>query len=149
MLSEKEKIDLIIHSAGILDGWAGMSYEKFITDLEIIRMVEYYLQGLSMTENDLALKVISEVGPGGQFLTNMHTMQNCRKEAWISNITESGPCKDGVNPTDAMVAKITAQKEKMLGQYKVSELDDEIIDRLSAYLTENGIPEETQALCRN
>ncbi len=64
MVSIKEGVDLIIHSAGILDGWSAMSYEKFVMDLEIIRMVEYVVQGLSLTDNDLALDAICEVGSG-------------------------------------------------------------------------------------
>ncbi|MGL4209117.1 MAG: trimethylamine methyltransferase family protein, partial [Candidatus Adiutrix sp.] len=32
-------VDLIVHSAGILDSWAAISYEKFICDLDIISMV--------------------------------------------------------------------------------------------------------------
>ena len=148
-VSLQEGVDLIIHSAGILDGYAGISYEKFVMDLEIIRMAEYYFQGLSLTENDLALDAIDQVGPGGQFLTHMHTMKNCREQTWISQIVLSGPCPDGVSPEDAMMEKVIAQKREILSQYKAPELNEKIVDHLSAYLTKNGVSEDALAFCRD
>ena len=146
-VSLQEGVDLIIHSAGILDGWAAMSYEKFMMDLEIIRMIEYYFKGVSLTENDLALDAIRQVGPGGQFLTHPHTMKNCRKDAWISNITVSGQGKQGVSPVQSMTEKIISQAEEMLSGYHPPELDDDVRSRLDSYLESNGITKKAVSLC--
>lgn len=147
LVSLQEGVDLIIHSAGILDGYVSMSYEKFIMDLEIVRMAEYYCKGLSLTDDDLALGVIRDVGPGGEYLTHMHTMQNCREQAWVSNIAVSGPVQTGVSPSDAMIDKIVAQKERILGRYRKPELEDQISRRLVDYLREKGISADMLTRC--
>ncbi len=138
-VSLQEKVNLILHSAGILDGYAAMSYEKFVTDLEVIRMAEYYFEEMATDDNALALNAIREVGHGGEFLTNMHTMQNCRKEAWISDIANTGPLKKTVSPHDAMMKKIKEKLESMIEGYQSPEIDADIKQRLDSYLIENGV----------
>lgn len=147
LVSLQEGVDLIIHSAGILDGYTCMSYEKFIMDLEIIRAIENYLKGLSLTQTDLALDVIRDVGSSGEYITHMHTMQNCREQAWISSITVSGPSQAGVSPSDAMIDKTVKQAEGMLGRYKKPQLKEQVSRRLNAYLKEKGISADVLTRC--
>lgn len=63
LASFQNGINLIIHSAGILDSFAGMSYEQFVVDLEIISMVKLYHKGMEVDEEKLSFHVIKEVGP--------------------------------------------------------------------------------------
>ena len=138
-VSLQEKVDLIIHSAGIVDGYSAMSYEKFIVDLEIIRLVEYYLKDMPMDENALALEAIQEVGWKGQYLTHSHTMKNCRNEAWISEITVTGPLKNAVSPHEAMMEKIGQKIDSMLKAYEQTTLDNYSQQYLDGFLKKNGV----------
>lgn len=135
----QEKVDLVIHSAGIMDGYAAMSFEKFITDLEVIRMAEYYLNDMPMDDNALALEAIQEVGWKHQYLTHPHTMQNCRKEAWVSDIASGGPLNSISSPQDAMMEKIDCKLNALLDSWELPPMNNETRQRLIAYLLENGV----------
>lgn len=86
----QNKVNLIVQSTGILDSFAAISYEKFIMDMEIIDMVKYYLDDFEINRNTLNLDLIKAVGPGGQFLTSLDTMEKCRTHSWTPTIGVRG-----------------------------------------------------------
>ena len=73
-------INFVLHSAGILESYNCMSYEKFIIDDEMCGMVKRIHRGIEVNEDTLALDVIKEVGPGGHFLDKDHTYNHFRTE---------------------------------------------------------------------
>lgn len=75
-------VDFVLHAAGILESYMSMSMEKFIMDDELCSMVRRFLRGTKLEVDDLAVQLIHDVGPGGQFLTSDHTYQNFRTEFW-------------------------------------------------------------------
>lgn len=80
MAASTTGINFVLHTAGILQYYMSMSYEKFIVDDEIAGMILRYLKGFDFAEDKFALEVISEVGPGGHFLTQKHTRKNHKVE---------------------------------------------------------------------
>jgi trimethylamine--corrinoid protein Co-methyltransferase len=73
-------INFVLHSAGILESYNCMSYEKFIIDDELCGMVKRIQRGFEVTPETLALDVIKNVGPGGHFLDKDHTFDHFRTE---------------------------------------------------------------------
>jgi trimethylamine--corrinoid protein Co-methyltransferase len=73
-------INFVLHSAGILESYNCMSYEKFIIDDEMCGMVKRIERGYEVNPDTLALDVIKEVGPGGHFLDKDHTFDHFRTE---------------------------------------------------------------------
>ncbi|NDW45075.1 trimethylamine methyltransferase family protein [Ruegeria sp. PrR005] len=63
-----------IHSAGWLEGGLTVSYEKIITDLEVLQMVAELCAGTPSTDADIALDALREVPPMGHFFGAAHTM---------------------------------------------------------------------------
>ncbi|MGD2186741.1 MAG: trimethylamine methyltransferase family protein, partial [Desulfobacterales bacterium] len=72
--------NFVLHSAGILESFNCMSYEKFIIDDEMCGMVKRIHRGIEVNPDTLALDVIKEVGPGGHFLDKDHTYDHFRAE---------------------------------------------------------------------
>lgn len=66
---------VVIHSAGWLEGGLSVSYEKIITDLEVLQMVAELCAGTSATDADIGLDALREVGPSGHFFGAAHTME--------------------------------------------------------------------------
>jgi trimethylamine--corrinoid protein Co-methyltransferase len=60
--------------------------DLMLIDNEIISVVRRVLQGLDASHESLALDVIAEVGPGGNFLAHDHTASHFRKELWIPKL---------------------------------------------------------------
>jgi len=135
-------VNLIVHSAGILDSYSAMSYEKFIVDLEIISMIDYYLRDIRLQEDDLAVDVINRVGPGGNFLFENHTADRCHTEPWMPELLTTGSL-EGDSPRQEMFDKIEIKIEKMLRAYRKPEMSAETIIRMRGYLLENGVDQKT------
>jgi trimethylamine---corrinoid protein Co-methyltransferase len=72
------RTSLVVHSAGILNSFSQFSFEQFMVDLEMIRMLNKNNEPLEIDEESLALDVIRQAGPGGEFLTSPHTLKYCR-----------------------------------------------------------------------
>lgn len=142
MVACQNDVNLIVHSAGILDSYGATSYEQFIVDLEIISMIEAYLSGLKSDPDDFAFDVIKEVGIGGQYLNNIHTARLCRTESWRPTIALRGHLVSG-NPNAQILDNIERQKNKMLSSYQEPALEPEKAARLRAYMTDTiGIAPE-------
>ena len=81
-------VDFVLHSAGILESYMSMSLEKFVMDDEICSVVRRIQRGTEINTETLALDLIREVGPGGEFLTAEHTFKHFRKELWQAQLSD-------------------------------------------------------------
>ena len=63
----------IIMGAGTLNQLLTIDYAKLVMDAEMARMINRIVGGVTVTDETLALDVIHEVGPGGEYLTHAHT----------------------------------------------------------------------------
>ena len=134
--------DLVVHSAGWLEGGLVASYEKFALDLEVIRMFERLREGLVVDDESLAFDTIAEVGPGGLFLAHEHTLARFRTDVFMSPLFRSQAYPTWVklgSPTADEIA--TDEWKKMLDSYVDPGIDDavdaelrEFIDRRAAVL---------------
>ena len=138
-VANQEQINFNFHSAGGLDSYGAMSYEKFVTDLEILGRIKHYLKDINTDENHLAVEVINQVGAGGEYLTQMHTAMNCRTAPFISDISVQGAAKDGVSANEALQARMADKLSAMYGAYEQPCLDPAIHDNLDAYMASVGV----------
>lgn len=138
LASRQANMNLMIHSAGMMDADAAMSYEKFMADLDIIAMVERFVRGVTVAEESLALDVIKSVGPAGEFLTHAHTMAHCRKESWVPGIGLRGH-RGADNPDEVLAANISGKMAAMLDEYRLPEMPGDIREQLDRFLVSKGI----------
>lgn len=68
---------MVVHSAGWLEGGLTISYEKMITDLEVLQMVAELCTAAPL---DTARDAVTEVLPGGHFFAAAHTMSRYQTE---------------------------------------------------------------------
>jgi trimethylamine---corrinoid protein Co-methyltransferase len=73
-------LGLICQPTGII------SALKLIIDNECLGMVKRFIKGFEISEETIALDLIKQVGPGGTFLDQMHTVEHCRTEHWQPSI---------------------------------------------------------------
>ncbi|SHJ77985.1 trimethylamine---corrinoid protein Co-methyltransferase [Dethiosulfatibacter aminovorans DSM 17477] len=136
----QEKANFVLHSAGILDGYGAISYEQFMIDLEIISMLDYYFKDLEIDDETLALDVIHEVGPGGEFLTSPHTFRNCRTSPWLPEISLRGLRVKESNKE--LIEKTIKKTEKMIEAYSNPGIDEAIVNNMIDHLIGLGIDSE-------
>jgi len=67
------RANIIYHAAGWMEGGLCTSFEKFVIDCEMLQQLAYYHRPVGVSDEDLAVKAIQEVGPTGHFLGSEHT----------------------------------------------------------------------------
>jgi trimethylamine--corrinoid protein Co-methyltransferase len=74
----------IINGLGALEFGLTFDYAKFMLDAECARMIQAMVAGIPLTDAQMAMDVISEVGPGGEFLSHKHTLQHMRERSQVT-----------------------------------------------------------------
>lgn len=123
--------NFILHACGILETYNTVSFEKIITDHEIVGMVKRIGRGIEVNENTLAFSVIKEVGPQGQFLTQDHTFMNFRKEHYMPFISDRQNIRQWEESGSLSIAqKANAKWKQILEDYEQpdfpAELDNDL-----------------------
>jgi len=72
---------------------AGITYSpvQLVIDNEIVAYIRRILRGFDVTRQTLAVDLIHEVGPGGNYLSHPHTALNFRREFYLSDVVERIP----------------------------------------------------------
>ncbi len=65
--------------AGFLHGSRIWSYAQMMLDCEIFSIIHKMMGGIVVNQDTLALETIAAAGPGGNFLTQPHTLQHMRE----------------------------------------------------------------------
>ena len=72
---------VVIHSAGWLEGGLTVSYEKLITDVEVLNMVAELCAGKQAGADEIGFDTaLCQVAPGGHFFATSQTMERFKTE---------------------------------------------------------------------
>lgn len=72
--------DFIHLAAGMLDSGNAIAYEQYVIDNELLGMIERILRGIEVNPQTLGFECISQVGPGGNYVTADHTVDHMFNE---------------------------------------------------------------------
>jgi len=78
----------LVHDVGYLESGLTSSMEMIAICDEIISMLRVLYRGIPTDRDHLALDVIHEVGPGGHFLDNEHTVKHFRTEHFLPRLMD-------------------------------------------------------------
>jgi trimethylamine--corrinoid protein Co-methyltransferase len=127
--------NFVLHSAGILESFNCMSYEKFIIDDEMCGMVKRIQRAIEVNPDTLALNVIKEVGPGGHFLDKDHTFDHFRTEFYqpfLSNRDDFVTWQAGGSPQSMETAN--KKYKEILASYEAPALPADIDKGLKRFI---------------
>ena len=128
--------NFVMHAAGWLEGGLVSCFEKFIIDIELLRMLRVEFTPLEIDEDALAFGAHQEVGHGGHFLGAAHTMERFRdcfyRPLLSSTANYERWLKLGGKDAAARATDICA---KTLADYQPPPLDDAIRAELDEYVT--------------
>jgi trimethylamine--corrinoid protein Co-methyltransferase len=79
--------DCILLAAGMLDSGNSISYEQYVIDNEVIGNIYRSLDGIKVNEDTIGLKVIEQVGPGGHYVMEDHTVEHMMDEFFYPNLS--------------------------------------------------------------
>jgi trimethylamine--corrinoid protein Co-methyltransferase len=128
--------NFVMHAAGWLEGGLVSCYEKFIIDIELLRMLRVEFTPLEIDEASLAFGAHEEVGHGGHFLGAAHTMERFRECFYRPLLSSSSNyerwLKQGGKDATARAGEISA---RTLDAYEQPPLDDAIRAELEEFVT--------------
>jgi trimethylamine---corrinoid protein Co-methyltransferase len=129
-------VHFVLHAAGWLESALLASYEKFIIDVEALRMFEWMLvRGIPFDDEGFAMDGIREVGPGGHHLGSEHTMRHYRTgfyRPWISSTENFDRWQRMGSRTADRVAN--EKWKQLLTDYKDPGIDSGIDEQLNAFI---------------
>ena len=132
--------NFVMHAAGWLEGGLVSCYEKFIVDVEILRMLKHEFQPLEVTEESLAFDAHEEVGSGGHFLGAAHTLLHFR-ECFYRPLLSSTENFDRWTKNGGLDAAARAANiwRETLDAYEQPPIDDGVRDALRDYVARRRI----------
>jgi trimethylamine--corrinoid protein Co-methyltransferase len=127
--------NFVMHSAGWLESGLVSCYEKFITDVECLRMLNEVFKPLEISEETLAYSAHQEVGQGGHFLGAVHTLERFR-ECFYRPLVSS---TENFERWNRLGARDTATRageiwRKTLEEYEKPAIDSGLEQELKAYV---------------
>jgi len=87
LLSESLVGGNIIHDVGYLESGLTFSFSQLAICDDIIGWIESFMRGVEVSEDTLALDIIKEAGPDGDYLATEHTRNHFR-DIWYPNLFE-------------------------------------------------------------
>ena len=126
----------VMHAAGWLEGGLVSGFEKFVVDVEILRMLQHEFTPLEIDEASLAFDAHAEVGHGGHFLGAAHTMERFRTCFYRPLLSSSDNyerwMRRGAKDAAARAGDIYRAE---LDKYQAPPLDDAVREELLDYVT--------------
>jgi trimethylamine:corrinoid methyltransferase-like protein len=128
-------VDFVLHAGGILSSYLAFSYEKLVLDDEMCGMVRRLHQGIAVSPETLAYGVIADVGPGGNYLMEPHTVKRCRKEFWRPALCDRAGLEAWMQGgrQDA-VARARRRWQELVAEHEDPPLDETTARQLQAFV---------------
>jgi len=135
-------------SAGLLSTDEVFSPIQMVLDNELVGALRRFARGVEVSDQTLAVEVIEEVGPGGQFLDHDHTARHFRSEHWLPGLFArellegwlAGDRRTDLDRARQVYAEMMARPDQPMGDPDVVQRLQEVIDRAARAL---GISRDT------
>lgn len=76
----------LFNMGGLLGSLMAFDFSKAVIDNEIAQMLKRIRQGIEFSEENLALDLITEIGPGGNYMDSMYTIEHMRSAAFFPDV---------------------------------------------------------------
>ncbi|MFT3893958.1 MAG: trimethylamine methyltransferase family protein [Anaerolineales bacterium] len=73
---------------GLIDALKTFDFAKAVIDDEVAQMLKRVKRGISFSDDDLAINLIKEIGPGGSFIKPKHTSARMKTEIVLTKIAD-------------------------------------------------------------
>jgi trimethylamine--corrinoid protein Co-methyltransferase len=122
----------VVSGPGMLDFESCQSLEKLVVDNEICGMAYRLVDGLALREDPLAMHILSKIGQVDHFLTDPHTLQWFKEEAYFPGPTIDRGTLGEWEESDRLTAAQRAhdQVEKILAKAQPKPLPQDMAEEL-------------------
>jgi len=115
-----------------LDHGSTVAPTYFVLGQEILGMVKKFMEGIAISDDNLALDIIEKVGPAGNFLREKHTMSNF-KSMYYSKIFERVAYENWTGRgAPSIESRLRERTLQLIGSEDQNPLAPEIVKELDA-----------------
>jgi len=124
----------IVHDLGYLESGLTGSLAQLVICDEILSWLGHFVHGVEINDETLALDLINEVGPDGQFLDSGHTLRHFR-ELWYPSLFDRNNY-DGwlAQGGTTLVERAAKRVETILAEHKPEPLPDDVAQAVHAII---------------
>jgi trimethylamine--corrinoid protein Co-methyltransferase len=121
---------------GLLHGSRIWSFAQMMMDCEIFSIIHKTMQGIIVDDETLALDTIAAVGPGGNFLTQKHTLKHMR-DVFLPQFMDRRPYNEWESKKDDARDWALAKARKTLAEHRPDPLDPQLSAELAKIIAAN------------
>ena len=126
----------MVHDIGYLEGGMCNSIEQIVICDELIAYTKQFMKGLEIDEETLALDLIDEIGPHGDFMGSDHTRTNYRKD-WYPKLFDRKPYDDWSRSGGKTLRQRAQEKAlKILATHKPEPLPAGVLAEIARIVSE-------------
>jgi trimethylamine--corrinoid protein Co-methyltransferase len=115
---------------GFLHGSRIWSFAEMMMDCEIFSIIQKTLQGIVVDDETLALDTIAAVGPGGNFLSQKHTLKHMR-ELFLPEFMDRRPFNEWEERKDDARDWALAKARRRLETHHPDPLDESVSNEMA------------------
>jgi len=128
----------LIHDVGYMDNGMICSTAQLVLGNENIGMTKRFIRGITVNQETLARKVIENVGPGGHFLQETHTLEHFKDELWVPGLMTREPREVWQQAGSKDLAAVIQEKlHEILETHEAPALADKTLSAIRK-IRENG-----------
>lgn len=114
------------HDVGYLESGLTGSPELMVLGNEIISMTRRFVEGVRLDDEALAVDVVHDVGPGGEFLSHEHTLAHWR-ELWLPQVFDRQRLeKWQAQGSQDVAARLREAAVALMDEHRVEPLPDSV-----------------------
>jgi trimethylamine--corrinoid protein Co-methyltransferase len=122
----------IVSGAGCIDGSMAVSFQEFVIDDEMVGLVRRLLSGFEINDETLALDCVHRVGPRGNFLGDIHTLENFRSQCiYEPSLFSYDSYSSWQNESKQLPQKATKRVNAILENHVVPPLENQVLKELN------------------
>jgi len=116
----------IVHDLGYLESGLTGSLAQLVICDEVLGWIEHFVRGVEINDETLALDLIDEIGPDGQFLDSDHTLKHFR-ERWYPKLFDRNNY-DGwlAKGSTSLGERAAARVASILSEHQPEPLPDDV-----------------------
>ena len=127
LLAQVSGINLVLHSAGILESYSCMSYEKFMIDDEMCGIIKKIMRGYEVNDDSLGLDVIEKADSGGSVLKEDGNFENFSGESYQARLSDRDDFESWHPRGSHQIMEVANKKYKeVLKNYQVPQLPPDV-----------------------
>ncbi|EHL09091.1 trimethylamine methyltransferase [Desulfitobacterium hafniense DP7] len=124
----------LVHDVGFLDCAMSADLNQIVLGDEIISYARRIGRGVQVDEETLALDVIDEIGPGGEYLSHPHTFKHFKQELWRPTLLDRNNYQTWAEEKKDMRTRIREKTRHILETHKVPPLPADVTAKLDKIL---------------